>query len=280
MRQFLALGVAAAFAVMALFNSVPAFAQEATAAAPATQAPAPPAPTPKPPATQTPASQVPATTAPAPQAPAGQPPTTEKEKLSYAIGMNLARQFQGQAVDIDPAMLAQGLRDTLAGGKTALSEDEARTVMMALQETIKTKQAALMAEQSEKNSKEAAEFLAANKAKEGVVTLPSGLQYKVVKEGTGPKPTLEDTVVCHYRGTLINGIEFDSSFKRKEPAKFPVKGVIKGWTEALQLMPVGSTYQLFVPASLAYGDRGAGPVIGPNAMLIFEVELLSIQPKQ
>jgi FKBP-type peptidyl-prolyl cis-trans isomerase FklB len=211
-------------------------------------------------------------------APAAVAPTTQKEKLSYAIGMNLGRQFKNQSVDIDPAMLAQGVRDALAG-KTALTEDDARAVMTAFQEEMRSKQAAMMAQAGEKNAKEGEAFLAANKSKDGVVTTPSGLQYKILKEGTGPKPTLDDTVVCHYRGTLIDGTEFDSSYKRNEPAKFPVKGVIKGWTEALQLMPVGSKWQLWVPSSLAYGDRGAGPQIGPNTMLIFEVELVSIQPR-
>lgn len=211
--------------------------------------------------------------------PAPAAPTTQKDKLSYAVGMNLGRQFKAQEVDIDPAMLAQGLRDVLAG-KTALTEDEARAVMAAFQGEMRTKQAAMMAQASEKNSKEGEAFLAENKTKEGVVTTASGLQYKILKEGTGPKPTLDDTVVCHYRGTLIDGTEFDSSYRRNEPAKFPVKGVIKGWTEALQLMPVGSKWQLFVPSSLAYGERGAGSQIGPNTMLIFDVELISIQPKQ
>ena len=131
-----------------------------------------------------------------------------------------------------------------------------------------------MQEAGAANKKEGEAFLAANKGKEGVVTLPSGLQYKILKEGTGPKPTASDTVVCNYRGTLINGTEFDSSYKRGQPATFPVGGVIKGWTEALQLMPVGSKWQLFIPSDLAYGERGAGADIGPESTLIFEVELL------
>ena len=137
-----------------------------------------------------------------------------------------------------------------------------------------------MSQLSDANKKEGTAFLAANKAKQGVTTLPSGLQYKIEKEGTGPKPAASDTVVCNYRGTLIDGKEFDSSYKRGQPASFPVSGVIKGWTEALQLMPVGSKWDLYVPAELAYGDRGAGPDIGPGATLIFEVELLSIQGKK
>jgi FKBP-type peptidyl-prolyl cis-trans isomerase len=137
-----------------------------------------------------------------------------------------------------------------------------------------------MAKASEKNKKEGEEFLTANKAKPGVVTLPSGLQYKIMQAGTGPKPTATDSVSCNYRGTLIDGTEFDSSYKRGQPTTFPVSGVIKGWTEALQLMPVGSKWQLFVPASLAYGDRAASALIGPDATLLFEVELLSIQDKK
>ena len=136
-----------------------------------------------------------------------------------------------------------------------------------------------MALAGEANKHEGDAFLAANKTQEGVVTLPSGLQYKVLKEGTGPKPTASDSVVCNYRGTLLNNTEFDSSYKRGQPATIPVGGVIKGWTEALQLMPVGSKWQLFIPAELAYGPRGAGGSIGPNATLVFEIELLSIQGK-
>jgi FKBP-type peptidyl-prolyl cis-trans isomerase FklB len=206
-------------------------------------------------------------------------PSTEKEKLSYALGMNLAGQLKSQSVDVDPAAFAQGFRDAFTGAKTAMTAEEARAVMSAFQEQMRSKQTAMMAQTAEKNKKEGEAFLAANKAKEGVVALPSGLQYKIVKPGTGPKPTIDDTVVCHYKGTLIDGTEFDSSYRRNEPAKFPVKGVIRGWTEALQLMPVGSTWQLFVPSALAYGERGAGAQIGPNATLIFEVQLISIQPK-
>jgi FKBP-type peptidyl-prolyl cis-trans isomerase FklB len=137
-----------------------------------------------------------------------------------------------------------------------------------------------MAIAGDANKKEGDAFLAANKTKEGVVTLPSGLQYKILQEGTGPKPTASDTVVCNYRGTLLNGTEFDSSYKRGQPATFAVGQVIHGWTEALQLMTVGSKWQLFIPPDLAYGPRGAGNDIGPNATLVFEVELVSIQPKK
>ena len=204
---------------------------------------------------------------------------TQKDKVSYAIGMSVAKNLQRQSLDVDPAILMQGLKDTLAGGKTLLTELEAQMVLTELQTEARKKQEEKMQQAGETNKKEGEAFLAANKAKEGVVTLPSGLQYKILKEGTGPKPTATDTVACNYRGTLIDGREFDSSAKHGGAATFPVNGVIKGWTEALQLMPVGSKWQLFVPADLAYGQRGAGPDIGPDATLIFEVELLSIQAK-
>ena len=206
--------------------------------------------------------------------------TTSKQKASYAIGMNWGTGLHRQAIDVDTAALLQGMKDALAGGKTLLTEDEARTALMQLQKEMQEKQQAKAAAECEANKKEGDAFLAANKSKEGVVTLPSGLQYKILKEGSGPKPTATDSVVCNYKGTLINGTEFDSSYKRGEPATFPVTGVIKGWTEALQLMPVGSKWQLFIPSDLAYGARGTpGGPIGPNATLIFEVELLSIKDK-
>src|SRR6476646_6707085 len=206
--------------------------------------------------------------------------TTTKQKASYAIGMNLGGGLHRQNVDVDSAALVQGLKDTLSGNKTLLTEEEARAALMQLQSEMQAKMQAKQTAEGEANKKEGDAFLAANKTKEGVVTLPSGLQYKILKEGSGPKPTPTDSVVCNYKGTLINGTEFDSSYKRGEPATFPVTGVIKGWTEALQLMPVGSKWQLFVPADLAYGPRGTpcGP-IGPNATLIFEVELISIKDK-
>jgi FKBP-type peptidyl-prolyl cis-trans isomerase FklB len=204
---------------------------------------------------------------------------TQKDKVSYALGMNLGTNLHKETVEVDPAIVLRGLKDALASGKMLLTEDEARAVLTQLQTEVRGKQQEKMKVAGEMNKKESVEFLAANKAKEGVVTLPSGLQYKILTAGTGPKPTASDTVVCNYRGTLISGTEFDSSYKRGQPASFPVNGVIKGWTEALQLMPVGSKWQLFVPSELGYGDRGAGADIGPGATLIFEVELLSIQSK-
>ncbi len=205
---------------------------------------------------------------------------TDKEKLSYALGMDLGIQLRAQAVEIDTDIMAQALKTALAGGKTLLTNEEAHAAITKLQGDLRARQADKMAQAGEKNKKEGEAFLTANKAKEGVVTLPSGLQYKILQQGDGPKPTADDTVVCKYRGTFLDGTEFDSSFKRNEPATFAVKGVVKGWTEALQMMPVGSKWQLFVPPSLAYGDRGVGNIIGPNATLIFEIELLSIKPKQ
>ena len=205
--------------------------------------------------------------------------TTTKDKQSYAIGMNLGENLKAQSVDIDPTLLVRGVKDTLTGSKPLLTPEEERATLMELQAGLRKNQMEKMAKASEKNKKEGEEFLTANKAKPGVVTLPSGLQYKIMQAGTGPKPTATDSVSCNYRGTLIDGTEFDSSYKRGQPTTFPVSGVIKGWTEALQLMPVGSKWQLFVPAPLAYGDRAASAVIGPDATLIFEVELLSIQEK-
>jgi FKBP-type peptidyl-prolyl cis-trans isomerase len=202
---------------------------------------------------------------------------TEKDKLSYAMGMDLAAQLKARSVDVDPAVFAKGMQDARAGGKTLLTPDEAKAIITELQKTMVAKMAAEAKAVGEKNKAEGEAFLAANKAKEGVVTLPSGLQYKVITTGTGPKPTAEQTVVCQYKGTLIDGKEFDSSYKRGQPATFPVKGVIKGWTEVLQLMPVGSKWQVFIPPGLAYAERGNGPDIGPNATLIFEIELVAIK---
>lgn len=264
-------------ALLALTN---AFAQQAPAAqAPANGTPQASAAKPQQPSAST--TKKPSSGAGAAKKPAAAPLTlkTPKDKASYAIGMNFGSGLRKQPIDIDPAILARGLRDALAGGKTLLTEDEVRTVLTQLQADLRKKQQEKTIALSENNKKEGAAFLAANKEKEGVVALPSGLQYKILQEGTGPKPTATDTVVCNYRGTLLDNTEFDSSYKRGQPATFPVTGVIKGWTEALQLMPVGSKWELFIPAELAYGERGAGAQIGPNATLVFEVELISIQAK-
>jgi FKBP-type peptidyl-prolyl cis-trans isomerase FklB len=204
---------------------------------------------------------------------------TDKDKASYAIGMNIGAGLHRDSVDIDPKILLRGLEDALAGNKPLLTDDEMRAALVALQTQVRKEQEEKMEAASAANKKAGDDFLAANKTKDGVTTLPSGLQYKILKQGTGPKPTATDSVVCNYRGTLIDGTEFDSSYKRGQPATFPVNRVIKGWTEALQLMPVGSTWQLFVPADLAYGPHPPSPAIGPNSTLVFEVELLSIKPK-
>jgi len=203
--------------------------------------------------------------------------TTQKEKIGYAIGVDAARNFKRLGLDFDLETLIKALHDVYSGNKLLMSDEEMRTVMTAYKKEIEQKQADAAKIAAEKNKKEGDAFLAANKAKEGVITLPSGLQYKILKEGDGKKPTDADTVQVHYRGTLIDGTEFDSSFKRGQPATFPVKQIIPGWREALKLMPVGSKWQLFIPPELAYGAGGAGDDIGPNATLIFEVELLAIK---
>ncbi len=225
-------------------------------------------------------------TPPAPQtkpAPAPNAPSsafkTPVEKRSYALGLDVGRQMKKESIEIDPTIFTQGLKDALSGNQALLSDEELRATIVELQTELRAKQAQVHKEQAEKNKRAGEAFLAENKKKEGVVTLPDGLQYKVLKAGEGKKPTAEDTVVCQYRGTLIDGTEFDSSYKRNQPATFPVNRVIKGWTEALQLMPAGSKWQLFIPSDLAYGERGAGNEIPPDATLIFEVELVSIQPK-
>ena len=204
---------------------------------------------------------------------------TEKDKSSYAIGISIGKSLQRDGIDIDLAILQRGVTDTLAGGKLLLTEDEAKAALMTLQTEARAKQEAKMKTEGDENKKEGEAFLAANKSKEGVKTLASGVQYKVVTEGKGPKPLATDTVECNYRGTLINGKEFDSSYKRGQTASFPVGQVIKGWTEILQLMPVGSKYQVVIPSELAYGARPPSADIGPNATLLFEIELVSIKDK-
>ncbi len=208
---------------------------------------------------------------------------TQKDKASYALGMKIGNDLRRQGVNasVDPALTARGLKDALAGSKALLTEDEEKAALTQLQTDVRGQMEAKAHTEGAAARKEGEAFLAANKTKPGVVTLPSGLQYKILTAGNGPKPTASDTVSCNYRGTLINGKEFDSSYKRGQPVSFPVGGVIKGWTEALQLMPVGSKWQLFIPADMAYGDRGAGADIGPGQTLIFEVELLKIEePKK
>jgi FKBP-type peptidyl-prolyl cis-trans isomerase FklB len=201
----------------------------------------------------------------------------DKERLSYGIGMDIGGNLKRQSVEVDPDLLARGIRDSYGGGKTLLTEDEARQAITNFQQALMAKKAEAMRILAEKNKADGEKFLAENAKKEGVKTLASGLQYKEIAPGTGKSPKSTDTVTTHYKGTLVDGTEFDSSYKRGEPATFPVSGVIPGWTEALQLMKEGAKWQLFVPSGLAYGEQGAGQVIGPNATLIFEVELISIK---
>jgi len=193
----------------------------------------------------------------------------QKDKVSYSIGLQIGFNLSRQKVDISPEMLASGIKDALAG-KPQLNPDQIKEVMSAFEKDMEQKQK----QAGDKNKAEGTKFLEENKKKEGVKTTASGLQYKVLKDGNGAQPKTTDTVTVNYRGTLINGTEFDSSYKRGQPATFPVNGVIKGWTEALQLMKVGSKYQLFIPSDLAYGERSVSPDLASNSTLIFEVELL------
>jgi FKBP-type peptidyl-prolyl cis-trans isomerase FklB len=209
--------------------------------------------------------------------------TTEKDKASYAIGVNIGKdlgeKLRKDSVDVNTAIVLRGMKDALAGGKMLLTDDQAKAAMDQFMADLHEKQEKKMAIAGDVNKAKGDTFLAANKTKDGVITLPSGLQYKIISPGTGPKPTSSDSVVCNYRGTLIDGTEFDASAKHGGPATFPVGKVIKGWTEALQLMPVGSKWQLYIPSDLAYGSQGAGGDIGPNSTLIFDIELLSIKAK-
>src|SRR5213595_1794854 len=197
----------------------------------------------------------------------------QKDKFSYSIGLNIGSNLSKQKIEINPDMVTAGIKDSIAG-KPQLTQDQDKDVMAQFEKDMEQKQK----QAGEKNKTDGAKFLEENKKKPGVKTTASGLQYKVEKEGTGAQPKATDMVTVNYRGTLIDGTEFDSSYKRGQPATFPVNGVIKGWTEALQLMKQGSKYQLFIPSNLAYGERAMGPDIGPNSTLIFEVELQEVKP--
>lgn len=196
----------------------------------------------------------------------------QKDKFSYAVGLNIGMNFQKQKVEVNPDLISTGIKDGM-GGKPQMTMEQIREVMVAFETDMQQKQV----EAGKKNAADSEKFMADNKKKDGVKTTASGLQYKVVKDGTGASPKSTDTVTVNYRGTLIDGTEFDSSYKRNQPATFPVGGVIKGWGEALQMMKAGSKYQLFIPASLAYGEHSPSPTIPPNSALIFEVELISVQ---
>jgi FKBP-type peptidyl-prolyl cis-trans isomerase FklB len=204
------------------------------------------------------------------------PLQTQKEKQSYSMGADIGSRIKSQGIEVDADAFAKGMKDSIAGDNLLMTDDEIRESLMALQKELMEKQTERAKTLGDKNLKEGEAFLAENMKKEGVVTLPSGLQYKVIKEGEGKTPGPSETVVVNYRGTLIDGTEFDSSFKRGEPATFPLNHVIPGWTEALQLMKEGGKMEIFVPADLAYGEQTTG-IIGPNSTLIFEIELISIQ---
>lgn len=199
-----------------------------------------------------------------------------KDKISYIIGRDMAANFQKQGIEIEPEALLSGLKDAIGGTPSKLSQEEIQNTMMQLQMQMQEKQQASAGASGEQNKQEGEAFLQENKEKEGVHTLPSGLQYQVLESGSGKTPSASSQVTTHYEGTLINGTVFDSSYERGEPATFPVNGVIAGWTEALQLMKEGDKWRLFIPGNLAYGSRGAGADIGPNSTLIFDVELLQV----
>ena len=202
---------------------------------------------------------------------------TQIEKQSYALGVQLGKDLERGAVEVDPELVADGIRDALTANEIKLSEQEIMETMQAMQSEMMEKQMAKRQQAAEENLAEGEAFLTANKTRDEVKTTESGLQYMVVEKGSGPSPGPEDKVSVHYKGQLIDGTVFDSSYQRGEPATFPVGGVIPGWTEALQLMKEGGKYKLFIPSELAYGERGAGQQIGPNETLIFEVELLDIE---
>ena len=207
-------------------------------------------------------------------------PEDEKQKLSYSIGYQVGGDFKRQGLEIYPELVVKGVLDAQAGSEPLMAPEEMRQTLTELKQQAAAAAKQQREEQARKNLAEGEAFLAANAEKEGVVTLPSGLQYQVLSEGEGNPPTATDTVTVHYRGTLIDGTEFDSSYGRGEPATFPLDRVIPGWTEGLQLMRPGAKYRLFVPPALAYGERGGSSKIGPNSALVFEVELLSVQPAE
>lgn len=201
---------------------------------------------------------------------------TQQEKVSYTIGLNIGKDMKKNGIEVDPKFLLEGIKNGLAE-KALLSDSECNVVMTQFQQEYMAKQAEKMKGAASGNKAAGEKFLAENKTKEGVITTASGLQYKVISSGSGKTPTASSTVVTHYRGTLLDGKEFDSSYKRGQPAEFPVNGVIRGWTEALQLMKEGDKWMLYIPSDLAYGDQGAGETIPPGSTLIFEIELITVK---
>lgn len=207
-----------------------------------------------------------------------QVPAVDKSKLSYSIGVDLGENFKTQGIEIDPAMLVKGMNDGISGNKLMITKQEMAATLVAFQKQLIAKQQAIQAASSSKNEQEGKTFIEANKAKPGVITTSSGLQYKVVTPGTGAHPADTDVVTVEYAGSFINGQVFDSSYKRGKPVTFPVSEVIPGWVEAIKLMQPGSTFEVVVPPNLAYGDRGLGNVIGPKQTLLFKIHLLSVKP--
>jgi FKBP-type peptidyl-prolyl cis-trans isomerase FklB len=199
------------------------------------------------------------------------------DKISYGLGMQIGKMYQNLNIKIDPSLFARGFKDGISGAAPLLSEEELEKLMMEMHQQMSTEQEAEMSVAGEENKKKGEAFLATNKQKAGVTTTASGLQYSVIKPGKGKKPALTDTVTVHYKGTLVDGTEFDSSYGRGEPATFPLNRVIQGWQEGLQLMQEGAKFQFYIPSELAYGNRSAGNVIGPNSVLVFEVELISVK---
>jgi FKBP-type peptidyl-prolyl cis-trans isomerase FklB len=230
-----------------------------------------------------PPAKAPASTPAKPSAAAGQAPEaatglkTEKEKVSYAIGMEMGKGVKAQGIDVDPSVMAQGMRDAMSGAKPQMTDEELKQVITGLQAEMRQKQMQAQELAAAENKTKGDAYLSENGKKEGVVTLPDGLQYKILTAGTGKKPGENDTVLCNYKGTFVDGTEFDSSAQAGKPVPFEVKNVIPGFKEVLQMMPAGSKWQVVVPSNLAYGERGAGGVIGPNATLVFEIELVGFQ---
>lgn len=216
--------------------------------------------------------------APAAGQKAPEPVKADKNKVSYIIGMSVGRNIKSLGADLNTDEIVRGLKDTLSGAKIAITDEEAQAQMTAFGAELQAKQAADAKKAADENKAKEAAYLQEHKKKEGVQTTPSGVQYKVLKEGNGKKPTPKDEVTVNYKGSLIDGKEFDSSYKRNEPATFPVSGVIPGWSEAIQMMKTGSKWEIVIPSSLAYGEQGVPEVIPPNSALVFEVELISIKP--
>lgn len=203
--------------------------------------------------------------------------TAQADKQGYSIGYQLGSDFLAKKIKVNPETLAAGMKAALENSEPALDKDQMRTVLADLQKQVEEERKAQFNKLADDNKLAGEKFLSENSTKEGVTTLPSGLQYKVIKAGEGNKPTATSKVTVNYRGTLIDGTEFDSSYQRGQAATFPVNRVIAGWTEALQLMPVGSKWLLYVPSAIGYGERGNPPRIGPNQALVFEVELLAVE---